>query len=59
MGGELPLVVPGGDDDALAGVGGQAGQHGGPLGLASVGRLGRREVEIAELLLRSTYADDV
>jgi len=25
--GELPLVVPGGDDDALAGVGGQAGQH--------------------------------
>ena len=50
MSGELLLLVPGGDDDALAGVGGEASEEGGPLGLASVGDLGRGEVEISELL---------
>ena len=47
--GELPLVVPAGDDGALAGVRAQAG-HDHPALAGLVGHLRRREVEEAELL---------
>ena len=46
---ELALVVPAGDDDALAGVGGQA-DHGRAALARRVDHLRRREVEVAELL---------
>merc|ERR1712110_888658 len=49
MSGELSVVVPGGDDDSLARVRGQSSQEGGPA-VAAVGRLGRGEVKVAELL---------
>ncbi len=39
MSGELSLVVPGGDDDSLAGVGGQAAQHHGATLATGVGHL--------------------